>query len=122
MRGCGSFMVSGILTCVCARPLLSHAVRIGIDSRLTAYRAGGISQHVRRLVDGLAALQGLGAPEEFVVLEHRRGRREADPAAVLRGVAEVDGFRNRLPRRYLWTPPHHRLEGWALPVELAPLR
>jgi glycosyltransferase involved in cell wall biosynthesis len=80
-------------------------MRIGIDARLRAYRSGGIAEHVTRLIEGLAALD---APERIVVCEHRRaGHAPSGPPF------EV---------RRLWTPPHHVLEGWTLPVELAPAR
>jgi glycosyltransferase involved in cell wall biosynthesis len=83
-------------------------MRIGIDARLRAYRAGGIAEHVSRLVRGLG---DLAPAEAVVVLDHRRA-----PAVV--GAQAAGGF----ARRRLFTPPHHRLEGWALPVELVPLR
>jgi glycosyltransferase involved in cell wall biosynthesis len=76
--------------------------KIGIDARLAGYRGGGIPEHVRRLIRGL---DELSPPEEIVVLEHRRG-----------GVA-AGGFRVRR----LFTPPHHRLEGIGVPVEVAGL-
>lgn len=81
----------------------ASGARIGIDARLAAYRGGGIPEHVRRLIRGLAQLAPV---EEIVILEHRRG---GIPAC---------GFRVRR----LFTPPHHRMEGMSLPLELAPVR
>jgi glycosyltransferase involved in cell wall biosynthesis len=73
--------------------------RIAIDARLGAYRAGGIAEHVGRLVDGLVSL---APPEDIVLLTHRRaGHQTSGP------------FRSRA----VWTPPHNRLEGWSLPLE-----
>jgi glycosyltransferase involved in cell wall biosynthesis len=78
--------------------------RIGIDARLGAYRGGGIAEHVRRLVEGLAALD---LDERVVLLAHRRSPPN--------GAAPLE-------TRRLRTPPHHRLEDLALPLELAPAR
>ena len=78
--------------------------RIGIDARLRAYRGGGIAEHVSRLLDGLTER----CPrEQLVVLDHRKA--PSLPA-------------HPFETRRLWTPPHHRLEGLALPVELIPTR
>lgn len=86
--------------------------RIGIDARLRAYRAGGIAEHVSRLIGGLA---GLDTDAAFVVLDHRR----APPAG---GAASPAAAGRAFERHRLFTPPHHRLEGWSLPIELWPLR
>lgn len=93
------------------------SIRVGIDARLRAYRGGGIAEHVTRLVEGLRRLEAAGDDArqevEVVLLEHRkafrqrRGPSDSAPAAAP-------------PRpRPLWTPPHHRWEGLALPVEVA---
>ncbi len=73
--------------------------RVGIDARLQAYRKGGIASHVTCL---LAGLERLGPPERIVLLAHRREQ------------SSVTAFETRR----LVTPPHHRLESWALPLEL----
>lgn len=88
-----------------ARPL-----RVGIDLRLRAYRGGGIAEHGGRLVAGLSELNEAGhlmagdRPLLPLRLEHRRGRAAWTDAP--------------FAARWLWTPPHHRLEGISLPVEL----
>ncbi len=81
-------------------------MRIGIDARLIAYRRGGISNYTRHL---LSALADLDPETDYRVLRHRRDptRQEAGP-----------NFR----RATIWTPCHHRLERWALGMEIAPLR
>lgn len=79
-------------------------MRIGIDARLTAYRIGGIAEYTRQLV---AALVPLALNDQLVLLQHWRDREPLSRAANTR----------RLP---LFTPPHHRLEAWSLPVELLP--
>lgn len=77
-------------------------MRVGFDLRLNAYRQGGIPQYNRQLLGALATL----APEVgFVALQHRK-----QPQPVVTGV-------NITPVT-LFTPPHHRFEPLALPLEL----
>jgi len=81
-------------------------MRIGIDARIIAYRRGGIANYVRHLIPALAALD----PEtDYRVLRHRRDRTRSEAGPNVR-------------RATVWTPCHHRLERWALGVEIAPLR
>jgi glycosyltransferase involved in cell wall biosynthesis len=78
-------------------------MRIGIDARLVHYRQAGISQYTLRLLDELARI----APDdEFVILQSRKDGRQ---------LVDQPNFE----RHPLWTPPHHRLEQWLLPLELA---
>jgi glycosyltransferase involved in cell wall biosynthesis len=79
-------------------------VRIGIDLRLHAYAPGGISYYARRLASAMAEQ---GAASDLTLVSHRRDR---DPLLIA-------GARSRT----VWTPPHHRLEQWALGAEIAPL-
>ncbi len=81
-------------------------MRVGIDARLLAYRQGGTSVYTRQLLHHLP----LAAPkDDFVALTSRKQPRYAgQPAAV--------------DSHPLWTPPHHHLEQWSLPVELVPAR
>lgn len=74
---------------------------IAVDARLNAYRTGGIATYTRELLNGLARLV---APDALTVLEHRKA---AHPTAPY------------FPVRRVWTPPHHRLERWALGAEMA---
>ncbi len=74
---------------------------IGIDSRLTHYRTGGISTYIRRLV---AALEALEPRHRFTIF---RSRKAQSPVAT--NFADAP----------LWTPPHHRVERLALSIELA---
>jgi glycosyltransferase involved in cell wall biosynthesis len=77
-------------------------MRIAIDARLNAYRAGGIPQYTRQLFAALAAV----APERrYIALNHRKA------SAPLLQAANV-------AHRRLWTPPHHRWEQITLPLEL----
>ncbi|HOU15170.1 MAG TPA: glycosyltransferase family 1 protein [Anaerolineae bacterium] len=80
-------------------------MHIGIDLRLHAYAPGGISRYARHLAQ---ALPPLLASETLTLVQHRR---ESDPM-------DVPGA--RVCRA--WTPPHHRLERWALGAELFPLK
>ena len=78
-------------------------MRIAIDARLNAYRQGGIPQYTRQL---LTALSNLGGEDRLISLQHPDLQR---PLMVADNVA----------RRTVFTPPHHRLERWTLPVEIA---
>jgi glycosyltransferase involved in cell wall biosynthesis len=78
-------------------------MRVGIDARLVYYRQAGISQYTLRLLEELAAID---KEDEFTIFQSRKDR------AVL---VDQPNFR----KRPLWTPPHHRLEQFLLPLELA---
>jgi glycosyltransferase involved in cell wall biosynthesis len=76
-------------------------MHIGIDTRLTAYRTGGISTYMRRVVQ---ALEDLDHENDYTVFQSRR------PHETLTA---------RFDSASLWTPCHHRWERLALSVELA---
>ncbi|MBI2886683.1 MAG: glycosyltransferase family 4 protein [Chloroflexi bacterium] len=78
-------------------------MRIGIDARLVAYQQGGINTYVRGLARALARVD---PDDDFTLLQSRRS---PQPLAA--------GPNVRV--RSLWTPPHHVLEQWSLPLELA---
>ncbi|MBS1252983.1 MAG: Alpha-maltose-1-phosphate synthase [Anaerolineales bacterium] len=78
-------------------------MRIGIDVRMAYYTEAGIGQYIRRLVKGLSRID---SPEKFVLFQSRKD------AAVM---ANASCFK----RRNLWTPSHHRVEQWVLPIEFA---
>ena len=80
-------------------------MHIGIDLRLHAYAPGGISRYARRLA---TQLDGQLTPDSLTLIPHRREQAPTD----------IPG--TRVYRA--WTPPHHRLERWALGTELLPLR
>jgi glycosyltransferase involved in cell wall biosynthesis len=77
---------------------------IGIDSRLTYYRTGGISTYMRRLI---TALEQLDTPHRYTVFYSRK--------------THMTGT-TRFSHAPLWTPAHHRIERLALSVELARFR
>jgi glycosyltransferase involved in cell wall biosynthesis len=77
-------------------------MRVGIDARLVYYSQAGIGQYILHLVDGLAKVD---TQSEYVLLQSRK-----DDTTIL----EQPNFR----RVSLWTPSHHRLERYALNVEL----
>lgn len=81
-------------------------LRVGLDVRMNAYRRGGIPAYTQHL---LAALAALPPQAELFALEHRRQQRPVVEAPTVQ-------------RATLHTPPHHRLEQWALPLEVLPLR
>jgi len=91
--------VTGILGSMNNRPL-----RIGLDARLVAYRAGGISSYIQQMV---ATLERIDPVHTYMIGESRKAR-----------VPLTRHFQ----RLALWTPPHHRLESLALSVELLPHR
>ncbi|HEY74904.1 MAG TPA: glycosyltransferase family 4 protein [Thermoflexia bacterium] len=81
-------------------------MRIGIDARILGYRQGGIAQYVLHL---LAALCTIDRATDYYVLHSRRERNRRRFGPNFHPVT-------------LWTPPHHRLERWALGAEIARLR
>ena len=80
-------------------------MRVGIDARLVYYSQAGIGQYIFHLVNGLARID---TENEYVLLQSRK-----DDTTIL----ERPNFR----RISLWTPSHHRLERYALNVELVRL-
>ena len=80
-------------------------MQIGIDARIAQYSRGGIRSYVVHLLEALADLKG---DIDYRVLYNRR-RDRALPADL------------GLPFVGCWTPSHHRLERWALGVEIARL-
>lgn len=82
-------------------------MRIGIDARLNAYRGGGIPQYTRQILTELANL--VPADDTLVALQHvKQSARLVDAPTV--------------QHARLFTPPHHRLEKWSLPLEVLRLR
>jgi len=80
-------------------------MRIGIDARIVYYARGGIRNYVLRLLEALAALD---ADTDYYVLHSRKDHDPPLPGPNFRPVA-------------CWTPSHHRLERWALGIEVARL-
>lgn len=81
-------------------------MKIGIDARLVHYQRAGIGQYTLRLVQALAAID---SENSYSILQSRK-----DKSPLAEGP--------NLQRHSLWTPPHHRYEQWALPLELWPLK
>jgi glycosyltransferase involved in cell wall biosynthesis len=75
---------------------------IAIDARLVGY-AAGIARYAMLLIEALEALDG---PERYLVLRGRRARRQRLGHALS-------------SQRHVFTPPHHKLERWSLPLEVA---
>jgi glycosyltransferase involved in cell wall biosynthesis len=73
--------------------------KIGIDARLVTYRIGGIATYDRYLIDALR-----NNPHQYTIFQSRKAERPL-----------VD----HLKTANLWTPPHHRLEPYTLPLEIA---
>ena len=113
-------------------PTIQTAFHVGFDARLTHYRQGGIAQYMLNLLRayiGLAAedrlhitADGHTLPVRFTVFHSRKEQRS--PAAWLYEADDLPApdpvlLATVLRFRPLWTPPHHRLEQVALPLELA---
>lgn len=75
---------------------------IGIDARLTFYRTGGISTYILRLIE---ALERIDSIDQYTILHSRKQH-------------DLDDYPSRFEHAALWTPSHHRLERYALSVEL----
>ncbi len=76
-------------------------MHIGIDTRLTYYRTGGISTYMRRLV---SALETIDTKNEYTIFQSRKA---------------TTSLTSHFKTAHLWTPCHHRIERIALSVELA---
>jgi len=81
-------------------------MRIGIDARLNYYRAGGIAEYTRHVVRELAQLD---QASDYRIIHHIRDSHTLVPGPNFR-------------RLNTFTPSHHRLESWALSLELWPRR
>lgn len=79
-----------------------NGLRIGIDARLNAYRVGGIPQYTQQLVQALAPQTACNTVIPLQHYSHKQPLIKAPNAK----------------RAVLYTPPHHRLEPWSLPIEL----
>ena len=90
------------------RSVYNLPMRIGIDCRLPAYRMGGISQYIIRLLNGLADLD---RENDYFVFHSFRDDETRIPT-------NCPNFR----RITAYTPPHHRLERWAFGLECLPYR
>ncbi len=87
--------------------MASDGLRLGLDARLLAYNRGGIARYITSLGHALAALPAPAPFADLVAIYHRKDRTRALAASGWRGLTA-------------WTPPHHRLERYALALELAP--
>ncbi|HEX8684446.1 MAG TPA: glycosyltransferase family 1 protein [Ardenticatenaceae bacterium] len=78
-------------------------MHIGIDARILGYRRAGIGKYTQRLIEQLALLD---KENQFTILHSRR-----DSGTLVR--------QENFQRKTLFTPSHHRLEQWLLPLETA---
>ena len=77
-------------------------MRIGVDARLVYHQPAGISRYTGHLLQAMAELD---ATDEFIVFQHRNHKTP---------LIEAPNFR----RATLYAPVHHRLEQYALALEL----
>lgn len=80
-------------------------MRIGIDARIAHYSSGGIRSYVLHLLE---ALTELDEDVEYRILQSRKSRDVLPSSSRFREIS-------------CWTPSHHRLERWALSLEIARL-
>src|SRR5690606_23522671 len=85
----------------CPNVILSHMQHIGIDTRLTYYRKGGISTYMRRIV---SALESIDYDNRYTIFHSRKAQ---------------ESLARRFQSAALWTPCHHRLERYTISAELA---
>ncbi|NWJ94381.1 MAG: glycosyltransferase family 4 protein [Chloroflexi bacterium] len=85
-------------------------LRVGFDARMVYYRQAGIGQYILNLLGELAPLQ---AEQNFSLTVYQSRKEARLPTEWLKQP------NTKLASRKLWTPPHHRLEQVALPLELA---
>ena len=78
-------------------------VRVAIDARLLAYQRAGTATYIRGILQGLRQAKSIA--DDLLVLASRKDR-------------DLDWL-GGMNRRIVWTPCHHRLERWALGLELA---
>ena len=90
-------------------------LRVGFDARMIAYRQAGIGQYNLNLLRELAHLQLERGDFELLVYQSRKEPRP--PSEWLEFPKPVA---TKIEKRVLWTPPHHRWEQLALPLELFP--
>jgi glycosyltransferase involved in cell wall biosynthesis len=100
-------------------------LKVGFDARMVAYRQAGIGQYCLNLLRELAELQRRQANFELTVYHSRKEKRPLaewlNPGDSGSDQLESPGGQP-LPfkKRSLWTPPHHRFEQVALPLEMLP--
>ncbi len=82
-----------------------NTIRVGFDARMVYYRQAGIGQYILNLLQEMANVN-----DRQVDITIFQSRKESRPPAQWLG--------NSYPSRKLWTPPHHRYEQLALPLEL----
>ena len=87
--------------------MASDGLRLGLDARLLAYNRGGIARYITALGHALAALPAPAPFDDLVAIYHRKDRAHTLATSGWRGLTA-------------WTPPHHRIERYALALELAP--
>jgi glycosyltransferase involved in cell wall biosynthesis len=93
---------------------------------MVAYRQAGIGQYCLNLLRELAELQSRQADFELTVYQSRKEKRPLSEWLTTPGQAAADppespgGQPVPFKKRTLWTPPHHRFEQIALPLEMLP--
>ena len=95
--------------------MASDGLRLGLDARLLAYNRGGIAATSRRWAVRWRHSRHRRRLPTLVAIYHRKDRARALAASTGSG-SGTGGWRGLTA----WTPPHHRIERYALALELAP--
>lgn len=96
-----------------------NKLKIGFDARMVAYRQAGIGQYCLNLLRELAALQSRRDDFALTVYQSRKERRSPAQWLAEPGQSRLEPA-GAAGKRLLWTPPHHRFEQVALPLEMLP--
>jgi len=83
-----------------------NTIRVGFDARMVYYRQAGIGQYISNLLQEMANIDR--SQVDITIFQSRK--QSYQPSQWLG---------HSYPSRKLWTPPHHRYEQLALPLELA---
>lgn len=94
---------------------------VGFDARMVYYRQAGIGQYILNLLRELALLQQECNDFDLLILQSRKEARQPTEWLFEAAVAASEKHHSlkKISTGKLWTPPHHRLEQLALPLETA---
>ncbi len=96
-----------------------NKLKVGFDARMVAYRQAGIGQYCLNLLRELAALHDQKKNFALTVYQSRKEKRRPVEWLAEPGQDRLEEA-GLFTKRALWTPPHHRLEQIALPLEMLP--
>lgn len=92
---------------------------VGFDARMVYYRQAGIGQYILNLLRELITLQQECDDFDLLILQSRKEHRRPHEWLFDEVEKSVAQSKAKVKTGKLWTPPHHRLEQLALPLEAA---